>query len=360
MKRLVLTSILLLGRYAVLPLVGLAGGLLFIWLLALDHSTRFVLATAPIMFCVIAAAVALALGILFVPARRDRSNVLDEATAPALWRIWRELDPAFAKPRRSLRFDADFNASIGEARSYAGIFRQHVTMTVGLPLLMILDERAIRATIAHEVAHAELRHITGSGNLFDFLRACENVLHYANPDRTITGRIAAFLLRAVLEWVNREYRALSRQNELAADRRAAALMGPAEMARSLVLIAGGAARLRELVFAPLETDMLGAISVPATPLERISTQLAAIRDHDALAAAAAKTMDEEPMEDPDSTHPPLRASLANLGYATLPAVDPIEAPAIAQLLPPDAARDLAARLDAEWRKLAQTRVRLDG
>nr|WP_244422963.1 M48 family metalloprotease [Bradyrhizobium sp. ORS 278] len=233
-------------------------------------------------------------------------------------------------------------------------------MTVGLPLLMILDERAIRATIAHEVAHAELRHITGAGNLFDFLRACENVLHYANPDRTVTGRIAAFLLRAVLGWVNREYLVLSRQNELAADRRAAALMGSPEMARSLVLIAGGVAQLRELVFAPLETDLLGAISLPATPLQRMSTHLVAIRDHDAPAAAAAKRMEEEPMEDKDSTHPPLRASLANLGYATLPAVDPIEAPAIERLLSPGAALNLSARLDAEWRKLAQARVRLGG
>nr|WP_162093049.1 hypothetical protein [Bradyrhizobium sp. ORS 278] len=46
--------------------------------------------------------------------------------APALWQIWRELDPAFAKPRRTLRFDAEFNASISEARGFAGILRQHV------------------------------------------------------------------------------------------------------------------------------------------------------------------------------------------------------------------------------------------
>ncbi|CCD84837.1 conserved protein of unknown function [Bradyrhizobium sp. ORS 285] len=225
---------------------------------------------------------------------------------------------------------------------------------------MILDERAVRATIAHEVAHAELRHITGAGNLFDFLRACENVLHYANPDRTITGRIAAWLLRAVLGWVNKEYLALSRQNELAADRRAATLMGQPEMARSLVLIAGGVARLRDLVFAPLESDMLGAISLPATPQQRISTHLGEIRDHDALTAAAAKTMEEEPIENPDSTHPPLRASLANLGYTALPAVDPIEAPAIGRLLSPDTARELSARLDAAWCKSAQIRVRLGG
>ncbi|GLH81964.1 hypothetical protein SSBR45G_68730 [Bradyrhizobium sp. SSBR45G] len=360
MKRLVLSCILQLGRYAVLPVVALAGGVVVLWLMMLDNYTRAALVTAPIMFCVVAAATALALGILFVPAWRERSNALDEAMAPLLWRTWQEIDPAFAKPKRTLRIDGEFNASISEARGHAGLFRQHVTMTVGLPLLMILDERAIRATVAHEVAHAELRHITGSKNLLDFMHACDNVLHYANPDRTITGRLAALLLRSLLTWLNGEHRALSRRNELAADRRAAALMGPSEMARSLVLIAGAVARLRELVFTPLETDMLGAVSVPAAPLQRVSARLADLRDHDALTAAAAKTMEEEPGEDPDSTHPPLRARLANLGYATLPAVDPIEAPAIERVLSPDTARDLSARLDAEWRKLAQTRVRLGG
>ena len=358
MKRLILSCILRLGRYSVLPLVAFAGGLLLIWLTALDDYTRIALFTAPIMFCVMAAAVALALGILFVPGRQDQSDALDEAMASALWRIWQELDLSFAKPKRTLLIDGQFNASISEARVYAGIFRQQVTMTVGLPLLMILDERTIRATVAHEVAHAELRHISGASNLLDFLRACENVLHYANPDRTVTGRIAELLLRALLGWLNREYRALSRQNELDADRRAAERMGPSEMARSLVLIAGGTARLRDLVFNPLQIEMLGAIRLPASPLQRISAQLADIRDHGALAAAAAKVMDEEQEDDPDSTHPPLRASLANLGYDTIPAIDPIEASAIHGLLSPGAARDLVAKLDAEWRKMAQVRVQV--
>ncbi|WP_257170199.1 M48 family metallopeptidase [Bradyrhizobium sp. SRS-191] len=357
MKRLVLTSILQLGRYAVLPLVALASGLLFAWLMLLDDYTRIALITAPVMFCVVAAAVALALGILFVPAQREQSNVLDEASAAALWRSWQELDSSFVKRRRTLRFDAEFNASISEVRGFAGLFGRHVTMTVGLPLLMVLDDRAIRATIAHEVAHAELRHTSGAANLFDFLGACENVLQYADPDRTVTGRIAALLLRGVLEWVSQEFRVLSRLNELAADRRAAELMGRSEMARSLVLIAGATRRLRDLVFSPLQTEMLGAISLPASPLQRISVLLAEVRDPDELGAAAAGIMAEEP-EDADTTHPPLAASLANLGYAIIPAVDPIGAPAIEQLLAPDAVRDLAAKLDAEWRKTAERWLRV--
>jgi hypothetical protein len=127
MKRLVLTCILQLGRYAVLPVVALAGGLLIIWLVALDHYTRMALVTAPIMFCIVTAAVALALGMLFLPTRRDRTHAVDEMMAQGLWRAWRELDPAFAKRSRTLRIDAEFNASISEVRGYAGLFRPHVT-----------------------------------------------------------------------------------------------------------------------------------------------------------------------------------------------------------------------------------------
>jgi Zn-dependent protease with chaperone function len=215
-----------------------------------------------------------------------------------------------------------------------------------------LDERAIRAIIAHELAHAELQHTTGGQNMLDFLRASENVLHYANPDRTISGRLAELLLRSLLTWLDREYRALSRQDELAADQRASGRMGQSEMARSLVLVAGGTARLKELVYTPLETDMLGAISVPATPLQRISARIGELRAHDELTAAARKAMEEE-TDDEQSTHPPFSTRLANLGYTTLPAVDPIETPAMERLLRSDVAQEIAIRLDGQWRKLAQ-------
>jgi len=70
MKRLVLTGILRLGRYAVLPVVALVGLLLVLWLITLDRYAVAALATAPIMFSIATAAGALALGILFCrPAR---------------------------------------------------------------------------------------------------------------------------------------------------------------------------------------------------------------------------------------------------------------------------------------------------
>jgi hypothetical protein len=263
--------------------------------------------------------------------------------------MWKELDGAFARSGRSLLIDTNFNASIGEERRYAGLFRQHITMTIGLPLLIILDERAIRAIIAHEVAHARLRHTSGSTNLRDFIAASENVLHYADPDRTITGRIAHALLHSLLEWLEKEYRALSRENELGADAGAAEHVGRDEMARALVLTEAGGARLADLVYVPLEKEMLGAIKAPTPPFQRIFSQLADIRAPEQLAAAAAVAGLKHEQE-ADPTHPPLAKRLANLGFSDIPPIDKVQNSAIDKVLSPEAVRELPVHFDDEWRK----------
>lgn len=354
MRRLALTVILRLGRYAVLPVVALACVLLAVWLMAMDRYTVTTLATAPIVFSIFAAAVAVAIGLLLLPAPKHRSFEASEATAPGLWAAWKELDPGFVRSNRSLRINTDFNASIGEVSRYAGLFGRQITMTVGLPLLIILDERALRAVIAHEVAHARLRHTSGSINLADFIAASENVLFYADPDRTITGRIARALLHSMLEWLDKEYRALSRENELHADLGAAEQVGRAEMARALVLTEACGTRLTDLIYAPLEKDMLGAINAPRPPFARVFEQLGDIRAPEPMTAAAIAGLTRE--HDPDATHPPFARRLANLGYADVPDIGEIKTSAIDRLLSPDAARDVPARFDEEWRKKAQARV----
>jgi hypothetical protein len=123
MRRFVLQVILKLGRYAVLPVVAIAGVLLLAWLIVLDHYTIAALATAPIVFCVGTAALALPLGILLLPSQRDRNFRADETAAPGLWAIWKDLDRAFARSGRTLTIDDNFNASIMEQSRYAGLFR---------------------------------------------------------------------------------------------------------------------------------------------------------------------------------------------------------------------------------------------
>ncbi|WP_257196729.1 MULTISPECIES: hypothetical protein [unclassified Bradyrhizobium] len=96
MKRLVLQIILRLGRYAVLPAVALACTILAGWLMIMDRHTIAALATAPIVFTIFMAAMALAIGLLFLPSRKHRSFEADEETAPGLWAVWKELDRSCA------------------------------------------------------------------------------------------------------------------------------------------------------------------------------------------------------------------------------------------------------------------------
>jgi hypothetical protein len=354
MRRLVLNVILRLGRYAVLPVVALACAILAVWLTSLDRYTITALVTAPIVFSLFMAALALAIGLLLLPSRKHRDLEADEEIASGLWAMWKELDRNFVRSRRTLLIDTNFNASIGEVSRCAGLFGQHVTMTVGLPLLIVLDERAIRAIVAHEVAHARLRHTSGSINLADFIAASENVLFYANPEWTVTGRIVRALLHSMLEWLEKEYRALSRENELHADLGAAEQVGRAEMARALVLTEACGTRLTDLVYAPLEKEILGAIHAPRPPFERVFKQLGDIRAPEPISAAALAGLTRE--HDADATHPPFAKRLANLGYTDIPEIDEVKTSAIDRLLSPDAAREIAARFDEEWRKKAQAWV----
>jgi Zn-dependent protease with chaperone function len=236
-----------------------------------------------------------------------------------------------------------------------GLFGRRITMTIGLPLLIVLDERAVRAIIAHEVAHAALRHTSGSDNLSEFIAAAANIFEYADPDRTITGRAAAVLLRALLQWLRHEYLILSRADELAADRQGAEGVGSHDMARALVLVAGMTPRIGELVFAPLEKECLGAIRVPTPPIQRIISQLDRIRMPDGIEAAARTLMASE-KEDPDATHPSLRRRLANLGFAEIPTCDAVQTSAALSLMPHHVFKALVAKLDGQWSRASAARV----
>ena len=357
MRRVVLKSIMNLGRYAVLPVVALACAILVVWLMAIDRYRILALVTAPIVVPATSAAIALALGLVLLPSRRNATHAVNEHAAPGLWALWGELDRAVSPSGRTLLIDAAFNASISEERRYLGLFKRHVTMTVGLPLLMILDARAIRAVIAHEVAHACLQHTSGGTNLYEFIAAAENVFHYADPDRTVTGRVAYLLLHALVEWLEKEHRALSRQNELCADGDAAQQVGRDEMARALVLAEGAGARLADLVFAPLDNELRGAIRVPIPPFQRIFNQREDIRAPEPLADAAADRLTSE--QNAEATHPPLGARLASLGFSNIPQIDKVQTSAADALLSPEAGKELAARFDNEWRKTAEELVGLN-
>jgi hypothetical protein len=194
---------------------------------------------------------------------------VEKTAAPGLWAIWKDVERKSAGVRRTLVIDSDVNASTGEQRQFMGLFGRRIMMTIGLPLLIVLDERAVRAVVAHEVGHAELQ--PGGANLYEFILAALNIFEYADPETTITGRISAAPLNALLEWLQKEYLIPSRRNELEADRQAAECVGRYEAARALVLVESMFACMNEVVFTPLQKELLGAIRAPAPPIQRVMT-----------------------------------------------------------------------------------------
>jgi Zn-dependent protease with chaperone function len=347
MRSAILKLILALGRYAVLPAVAVALAVFAAWLIALDQYAGLALAISPVVLPFTSGAVFLAFGLLLLPRRRKAVPGVEEAVAPGLWAMWKDVDRKSAGARRTLVIDGNMNASIGEEQQFMGLFGRRLTMTIGLPLLIVLDERAVRAVVAHEVGHAELQHTSGGANLDEFILAALNIFEYADPEMTITGRISAILLNALLEWLQKEYLILSRRNELEADRHAAEYVGRYEAARALVLVEGMSARMNEVVFTPLQKELLGAIRAPAPPLQRIISQLETIRMPGPIEAAALACLASE-KEDSNATHPSLRQRLANVGFTEVPKVDAPQTSAADALLSDQAFKDLVTRLDSQW------------
>jgi hypothetical protein len=134
-----------------------------------------------------------------MPIRSRAAGVpVDDVAAPGLWTLWHEFDRTTPRANRTLLIDTEVNASMAERRRHFGLLRRQITMTFGLPLLMVLDARAVRTIVAHEVAHARLQHTSGATNLQEFMVAAENLFDYADPERSISGRLALLLLQSLL------------------------------------------------------------------------------------------------------------------------------------------------------------------
>jgi len=353
MRTLVTKAILLLGRYAVLPVAALAVVLFVGWLAAFDVHPEMAVMALPVVLPIATIAIALPIGLLLpIPHAKDRDAV-DEGAASGLWALWNEFDDSTPRSRRTLQIDPNLNASIGERRRYFALAHRHLTMTIGLPLLLMLDERAVRAVVAHEVAHARLQHTTGGTNLHEFMVAAANLFDHLDAERTITGRIAHALLSSLLARVSAEFHAIRYRNELEADHHAGERTGAHDMARALVLLHNVGWGIKELIIDPLDKELLGAIRAPTPPLQRLVEQLDAIRTY--RASDEAEPHDEE---QPEDYHPPLRERLANLGLTTIPDVELPRTSAAESLVSAPRLKQLLTEFNADWRRKAERLVGL--
>lgn len=357
MSKLAIAVIRRLGRYAALLVLPVVAAVAYLWLSVFD-AWPIVGAVGLIVVGPLAmAAIALAIGVVCVPSLALPEDRLSRERAPRLWALWDEIDPP-GRGRRILVVDDALNASMGERRGPLGLGRTEI-LTLGLPLLLVLDEPAARAVVAHEAGHARLKHSSGLANVGDFVGAFDMLFHHADPDGTVTGALAYNALSGGLRRLTREMRAISRRQEFEAD----AYAGPRreEMARALVLIKAADHTLDELVDRPIERALLVSASPPDAPVAMTLAALPEIhrRGVTATALLAAPGPSAEQQEDEalyGSTHPEFGERLKSLGFAAPPEVAPVAAPASATLLSPELFDELMALFERRWSRLIRLRA----
>lgn len=334
-----------LGRFTNIVLFAAAFLLLALWLQLLDVAPVVFLVLAPVAIVIFCASFALLAGMLFVPAPQDGDRELDRAEAPALWAIWDEYDPA-GSGDRSLRIDAQLNASISERKKWFGLFGHQTTMTLGLELLILADERLLRTVIAHEIGHARHQHTTGATNLAEFLQTFETLFAYADPETTILGRLADLGVGVWLERANGEQMRLSRQNELEADSVAAALCGRDAAADSEVFMATVTRAVQADIYAPLDKELVSAIRAPVPPHVRVKENRRMLVSE----ATQERHLPEAWQETagPDASHPAFRERFENVAAGSAPRPVRVGASAAETLLPPELFTSLMQQATGTW------------
>jgi Zn-dependent protease with chaperone function len=330
MRRAILAVIETLGRYTVLVIVAAVMGLGYLWLELLDsHPMTFLtlaLAAGPLLM----AAFALLVGLMFSGTRRDQGQFISRIDAPEIWRIWDCLSPPRPLQSRQLKIDDRMNAAMFERRRIAGLFGRDMTMTLGLPLLAVLDVPAVEAVMAHEIGHHDYKHSHGVTNIGEFETAFVTLFQFMPPDRTIAGGLLYWLLGRAGEGLKTEFQKRSWRAEFEADKVSASKVGADAVARMLTVVEGAASYLRIAILEPLEKTLTGAMRVPPSPLEQVLSRLDDIRSPANLENYAAFAFAETNELSP--THPPFAERLRSIGVEAPPSLGPFGPPAVVSLL----------------------------
>ena len=347
MRWLILKVIGTLGRFTVLPLIGVAVLLLAAWGAALDAKPIYAIAAVPLVFLLIVISGALFLGMFYAGLRSPPGPFATRAEAPGLWRMWDELSPPRWWQLRRLRLDDNFNASIGQRSRLLGLALPETTMTFGLPMLQALDEPMVRAVVAHEVGHDACRHTVGLSNIIEFERALYEVFESFPPHTTVTGSVLFGLLGRLGDWLKTEELRLSRVTEHEADAVAAKAIGRDAFAASLAVFSASAERYKTDFVTAAHDNLVQLLHVPPSPLERLLAEPKRPSADDLKRyAEVAYAMPH----DPASTHPVLSESLTAIGVTSLPTLPEPGPSALTALLTPDVVAKLMKIYRQRWER----------
>ncbi len=269
---------------------------------------------------------------------------LSRADAPMLFealdRIRKKIK---GPPVHRVFLDDDFNASIRQVPRF-GLFGGAVnTLSIGLPLLMMLDRQRLLSVLAHEYGHLRGNH----GKLSAWIYRTR--LSWLKLDESLQRDegVMALVSQAFFRWYFPRFAArtfaLARQDEYEADRISARLLGAPVAAAALTEIAikgdWYADEFWASHWARAERE-----PEPQGPFQSLRERAAAPPD----AAFARRALREalRQVSDLDDTHPVLRDRLEALGQKA--AVPPWSAqPALAMLA--DSGKWIA-HFDNRWRR----------
>ena len=252
------------------------------------------------------------------------------------------------------------NASVAQVPRLGILGWQQTYLVLGLPLLTALTPAQFRAVLAHEFGHLSRAH-TRFGNWIYRIRGTWAQVVVAVQQRR--SRLGTLLISRFVRWYSPLFDAytfvLARRHEFEADRIAAAAVGSATMASTLVSLALRTRYLNDVVWPRVSAR---TVDEPVPPpaafvgvVHAAPAELPPSMTRTWLAGALASQSD---LEDP---HPSLSARLAALDLD--PSDDPTASTSVELLAQPIAwestaaahylgqtAITLADALDARWRQ----------
>jgi len=223
---------LLVGFYVLA--LGLIGGLLAFETYALVNrpfvGLKLLFFVAPVVF-------ALGKGLISLErCERDGEvpgTLVTPAEQPALWDLVRRLAVDLGtRPPDEIRIFAEANAGVAEDTRFLGLRVLKRRMFIGAPLLTSLTEKQLIAVLAHELGHYANKDTRLAGVVVSGRNAMLRAGSHMNAEHWFQ-RMIVKLFRSYAKLYFRVSRAISRRQEFAADRFAAALAGSSAASSAL-------------------------------------------------------------------------------------------------------------------------------
>ncbi|WP_238014200.1 M48 family metallopeptidase [Dactylosporangium sp. AC04546] len=262
---------------------------------------------------------------------------LDEDDAPRLWATVRELaEAAGTRPPDEIRLVPEVNAAVVERSRLMGLLGGRRYLFIGMPLLQTLNIAQLRAVLAHELGHYSEAHTRFAGiSQRGRLALVRTVGHISE------GNLAGWVFRGYTELYVAVQNAVSRRQELEADRTAVRVAGRPAAASALKEV-----EVLDTAYDFYVSEYLGpGIAAGCVPedvfgsfaelLRARAEELSALRHAQPAAVRAGR----------HDTHPPLAERLAAIAAAPDPVVDADTSPAT-ELVPGAraAGRELQGRI----------------